>query len=299
LALRLLVLVSSLVGSAHAELLPLFHAETSLASPGGAKEWINRARSFYVWQNERGLRDYYVKRFSDGSGITRLCVPSTVGNAFLNEYSRPQNPASNLKLPGLSVDGRSVESSDLVEGLAKRCGGETQGGGFEPIRTVDCIKSIYEQSGYSNSRVILIRDYGTQTPAPGVEYIERAPSLDDLQEALREGYQVIASIAFMQWNSATGAWTKVSSHAVNVVGYNRMRSDGYSSMNLYIQNPSRRYDVNFKDPIFDEIRLEDQGGRITRPGDYSSIEVTGSDESLVTVPGARTFLAGLILLKAR
>ena len=266
--------------------------------PDELVEWINRASSFYVWQNDPSLSDLFVRYSSDGSGATDLCVPSAIGNALLREYSRVAPQARSLRIPGLTPDGASVDTSVLIRELGYRCGDGGLRGSFEPWGSAMCIRQIFRDSGYFESTVKLIRSYGKRLPEPGLEYFNRAPTLQDLVVAIREGYQVIASFAHMKWNGREARWVKTSGHSVNVVGFGRNSENPDSSMILYVQNPTNVYRMDFTHPIFDEISLKVRDDLAVQPAAYSSIEAKGGGRIKLNHPGRTTFLSGLILLNA-
>jgi hypothetical protein len=261
-------------------------------------EWINRASSFYVWQNDPSLSDLFVRYSSDGSGATDLCVPSAIGNALLQEYSRVSPQARSLRVPGLTPDGASVDTSVLIRELGYRCGDGGLRGTFEPWSSAMCIRQIFRDSGYFESTVRLIRSYGKRIPEPGLEYLNRAPTLRDLVLAIREGYQVIASFAHMKWNGRESRWVKTSGHSLNVVGFGRNSEDPNSSMILYVQNPTNVYSMDLTHPIFDEITLKVRDDLAVLPATYSNIEAKGGGRIKLNYPGRTTFLSGLILLNA-
>ena len=284
--------------SANSAVLPLFSPEVPATRPDDLVEWINRASSFYVWQNDPSLSDLFVRYSSDGSGATDLCVPSAIGNALLREYSRVDPQARSLRVPGLTPDGASVDTSALIRELGTRCGDGGLRGTFEPWGSAMCIRQIFRESGYFESTVRLIRSYGERVPVPGLEYLNRAPTLQDLARAIREGYQVIASFAHMKWNIREARWVKTSGHSVNVVGFGRKSDWANSSMILYVQNPTNVYKTDFIHPIFDEITLKVRDDLTILPAAYSNIEAKGGGRIKLNYPGKTTFLSGLILLNA-
>lgn len=185
--LCLLLLLGFFGSDAHAAVLPLLEGEAEISRPGGTVEWMNRASSFYVWQNDPELEDLYVRFSPNGNGATALCVPAAIGNALLHEYSRANPRASRLRLPGLSPDGSEINTATLVRTLGERCGEGGVRGYFEPWKSIQCIHQLMRESGYGRSKVRLIRDYGERTPAPGMLYERRAPKLRDLENGLRAG----------------------------------------------------------------------------------------------------------------
>jgi|GEM_PF-2236031 len=284
--------------SSHAEVVPLFESEAEPVRPEGWDEWVNRAASFHVWQNDSVFRDHYVRTLPDGSGVTALCVPAAIGNALLREYSRVEPRVSGLRIPGLIENGSKVETTETLRGIGERCGIGGLKGIFEPWTTAQCIRDIFFESGYSHSRVKLIRNYDSREESPGIVYEERAPTLRDVVEAVREGYQVIASIAFLKRDSTRSKWTKVSGHSVNIVGYGRADSRQSQRITIYIQNPTRQYDVDHLNPVFDEVTLTEHPELHAEGLNYSNLKLEGPPESLISLPGLTPVLAGLILLNA-
>ncbi len=273
-----------------ARILPLFSDEVPAGIHSGFEQGVNQATSIYVWQNDPDLSE-----FSEGrNGVTRLCLPSAISNALLYQFAKRNPKASQLQIPGILPDLKHIDSGALVKSFAKKCVAPDQVS-YESWKAVQCIHDFYEESGYLNSSVKLIRNYGDRIPGSGITYENREPRIEDLHHAIAEGYQVIASIAFMSWTGV--AWKKVASHAVNVVGYARNQTDENQKLLIYVQNPSREYPMNFHDAIFDSAMLQVNSDLAVMPGPYSNIEIQGSDRSLLNIKGNKTFLAGLIMIK--
>ncbi len=273
-----------------ARIIPLFSDEVPAAIHSNFEQGVNQASSIYVWQNDPDLSAYSEGR----TGITRLCLPSAISNALVYQFAKRSPRASQLQIPGIMPDQKHIDTGALVKYFAKKCVAQDHVT-YDAWRATQCIHDFYEESGYQNSSVKLIRNYGDLTPGPGIGYENRQPTIEDLYGAISAGYQVIASIAFMSWNGVT--WKKVASHAVNVVGYARNPSDENQKLLIYVQNPSREYEMNFHDAIFDSATLQVNPDLAVMPGQYSNIEVQGSDRSLLNIKGNKTFLAGLILIK--
>ncbi len=293
------LLVAFLVSgpSAHAAIVPLFTKEMHLVQPPGLREWINRAASFHVWQNDDALRDLYAGTDRQGSVATGFCVPSAIGNALLREFSRTNPRASRLQVPGLIGKG-AVDTAVLVRELGERCGIGGLMGSFEPSKSSECMLDLMSESGYPRATVRLIRNYGSREPMDGMLYEERAPDLEDLVSSVRAGYQAILSLSFLRWSESEGVWKKMAGHSVNVVGYGKPERGGDSKLKLYIQNPTRNYHSDFKTPVFDEISLRANPDLDTGNLKYSNIEVEGAPETLIQKKGMITVVSGLILINA-
>lgn len=283
-----LFLIFSFSG-ASAEVLPLFTRELPAAEILGFDESVNQSSSIYVWQNDPGL-------LAGGAPVSRLCTASALANALIYEYSKRRPRIENLKLPGLSRDGRSIDTAILVRTLDERCNGGANGG-QNPIDAARCMKDFYREQGMPESEVTLIRNLGKQAPIPGVRYESRSPGIQDLQEALKSGSEVIASFAFMYWDQAGRKWIKKASHAVNLTGYAWNENERFSRMALVLQDPTRRYTLDFATPVYDVAMLESVPD--ADPAPYSNLELTGIKGDLLNRDGTRTFLAGLLILRPR
>ncbi|MBU6153474.1 MAG: hypothetical protein KGP28_04150 [Bdellovibrionales bacterium] len=278
--------------------LPIFSQEKQLVRPEGFTMWINRASSIYVSQNDPALKDFFVKFNADGNGASNLCVPAAIGNALIHEYSRTSPRASALKFPGLSPDGQSVDTSILVRELASRCSYEESKNTFDPWSSVMCIIRLLRESGYRDSSVKLIREDVDSTVEPGVVYLDKKPTLQDLVSAIQKGYQVLASFAHMKWDELKKQWVKTSGHSVGVMGFGKKIDSDDSSLVLYVQNPTGAYEMNLVDPVFDQIDLKVRDDLGVFPQKYSNIEAKGGGRIKLNYPNRTAFLAGLILFNA-
>ena len=272
---------------ASAEILPLFTREMPAAELLGFDQSVNRSSSIYVWQNDPGLLE-------SGASVSRLCTASALASALIHEYAKRSPRISNLRLPGLSPDGRSIDTAILVRTLDERCNGGGNGG-QNPIDAARCMKDFYRGQGLPESEVTLIRNLGFQPAIAGVRYESRKPGIQDLQEALKSGSEVIAAFAFMQWDRANRKWIKKASHSVNLTGYAWNEEERSSRMALILQDPTRRYTLDFATPVYDVAMLEVAPD--ADPAPYSNLELTGIKGDLLNREGTRTFLAGLLILR--
>lgn len=259
--------------AAHAATIPLYPTWTPEPAP-------NRAPPFYVWQNDPALTE-----FLRSDGTTPVCVPSAISNAMVYQYSYKKNPANQLRLPGMSADGKSIDSNTLIRHFAKIC--KEYDGGYDIYDAGECIRATYQNSGYANSKIKVIRGQ-LQDRSNTLETVDRAPTIADLKTALAEGYEVIASFAMMRFDSQKGEWVKQSGHAVNIYGV----KDNV----LFVSNPSRKYRMNFIDPLFDIVTFKPSAPGTPAPGIYAPIEVTGR---ILNFPNQTTFLSGLLIFKAQ
>jgi hypothetical protein len=243
----------------------------------------NKAPPYYVWQNDPGLTEYLT-----AGGVTGLCVPAAISNALIYEYAFKANPASRLKLPGLITDenGESVDSNAMLRYFAKACN-YTKAHGTPLIDGAKCIAQFYLDSGYTHGEVRMIRK-NVFDDSRLVALENRVPTIQDIQKGLDQGYEVLASVVMMAFNTQTQRWVKTGSHSFNVYGI--------VDHQLVISNPTRAYRMNFIDPVFDLGAYDDSGNLPTSitPDPYSSIQLHGR---LIDRDGSTTFLAGVTLIK--
>ena len=289
-------LVSFFTLSSHASSIPLFEKQNPSLILPGYDESVNHSPAFYIWQNDPGLSEFYSKTFPDGSGTTDLCIPSSLSNILLYEYSQKKPFITNLKLPGISEDQKYIDGSKLVKGFLSNCD-LTKTENITPLSASSCLLKFYHEAGYQNAKVKLIRNFGPVESNDGVEYIDRIPTIADLHQALKDGYEVSAAIAFMKWDAPSKTWIKTGSHAFNVFGYSANTADQDQKIIIYLSNPTRNYAVNFKDPISEIASLEVNSTLESMPSPYSNIEVKQISGRLLNFEGKTTFLAGLILAK--
>ena len=108
-----------------------------------------KAPPYYVWQNDPGLTEYL------NGGVTGLCIPAAISNAFIYQYAFKADAATELKLPGIQVDAlqkRNVDSNTLVRYFAKACHSSSTGA-TEIAEAANCIEQFYTDSGYKQSQV--------------------------------------------------------------------------------------------------------------------------------------------------
>ena len=258
-------------------------------------DWIANAGHHstpaYVWQNDPEILKLY-----DVPSVTNLCVPAAIGTALINQFAYESPSSKNLKLVGYNAEAgkpASIDTAKLLADLAVRCKSDVREG-----TTIDdgvrCSAQFYQDSGYVNAKVKLIRVYPYSLAGAGAEHENRLANKADIEAALAQGYQVIASIAMVQWDEASKEWKKVGSHAVNVMGLTTDRETGVSK--LFVTNPTRAYQVDGIHPIFDEATFGSATPEVaaTLPAKYSPWLITGR---LLTRPNSLTVLAGLLLLR--
>lgn len=235
----------------------------------------NQAPPFYIWQNDPGLTEYLKP-----NGTTQLCLPASISNALLYQYAFKENRASHLKIPGIVSNPTNglpaVDSNAMVRYFTQACHSDSAGNTPIPD-SANCIAQFYRESGYQNFNVRMIRN-GVAGLDPSVVYEDRTPTLDDIQNALNQSYEIIASVVMMKTNS-DGTSIKVGSHSFNIYG---LTSEG-----IIVSNPTRAYDVNFIDPVFDVVSFKNDPTQM-------GIEVFGRT---LERPNAHTFLVALTLIK--
>lgn len=260
------------------------------------REWAavadHRATPAYVWQNDPEA----MKALNLSGNTTNFCVPAAIATALINQYAYESPGASRLPLKGLVREGEqeSIRTHELLIDVARRCGSDpVEGTTFD--KAVSCAAAIYREAGYAQAKVRIIRAASYPLAGPGVEHDNRLATLDDVQLALAQGYQVIGSIAMIRRDESTGTWSKVTSHSLNFVGLQPGSRPGVSQ--LYVTNPTRAYRVDGTSPVFDIATLATVDAAIaaTLPAQYSPLSVEGR---LLTRPNSLTVLAGLLLLKA-
>lgn len=294
--LKLITLSVLFFNVSQASVIRLDEIQNPATTLPGFDESINQSPAFYIWQNDPGLSKYYVKTFPDGSGVTNLCIPSAISDMLLYQFTKKTQSASNLILPGISADHKNIDGSLLVEGLLSKCS-IVDTNNIDAFMATACLKKFYDEAGYTNSKVKLIRNMGENSNTGTVEYSNRAPTIADIHQAMKDGYEVSAAIAFMKWDPILKKWTKTGSHAVNVFGYSSNNADSDEKIVLYVSNPTRAYTMDFKEPIFDIASLEVNHSLEAMPEPYSNIEIKTIKGRLLNFEGKSTFLAGLILTK--
>jgi hypothetical protein len=264
------------LSSASAALIPL----TSTWTPAP-----NKAPPYYIWQNDPQLTEYL-----NQNGVTGLCVPAAISNAVLYEFAFKAKRATGLKIPGIMTDGATgnalVDSNAMIRYFARTCGYQN-GVGTSLVAGAECIAQFYQDSGYPDAQVKMIRK-NVPSNANDVEFIDRLPTTDDIAQALEQKYEVIASVVTMNYDVERARWIKVGSHSFNIYGI--------QGQTLTVSNPTRAYRMNFIDPVFDTITFDSAsfGSGVSSPDSYSSIRLVGR---LIGHTGATTFLAGLTLIR--
>ena len=257
-------------------------------------DWVaspfHRATPGYVWQNDPDILKTY-----NTTSVTNLCLTSAIGTALLHQFAYETPSSGQLKLAGYSaVDGQSptIDTAKLLADLTTRCKGDVALG-TTIDNSVRCSAEFYQNSGYSNAKVKVIRRYDHSMTGRGVEHENRLATPMDIEAALAQGYQVIASLAIIHWDENLKKWQKVSSHSMNVVGLSPDKNFG--AFRLFVVNPTRAYQIDGVNPVFDEARIATQTEVVTPfPERYSPWVISGP---LLTRPNTLTVLAGLLLLR--
>src|SRR4051812_2749055 len=112
--LRTLIFTASLLSlSAYvsAEPLSIFNQTSPAPTLPAYSDSSNLSPAFHVWQNDPELMDFYAQTFSDGSGVTDLCIPSSMADLLLYQISQRNPKLDHLNVPGVtnpsSINGAS------------------------------------------------------------------------------------------------------------------------------------------------------------------------------------------------
>ncbi len=296
MSLKIVFLSLLFFSMSNAQVIPLESIDTPATTLPGFDESMNHSPSFYIWQNDPALSSYYTTIFSDGTGVTGLCLPSSLSNVLLYQFLKRTPRLTNLKLPGISDDLKKIDGSLLVKGLLAKCDLENTNK-INTFTSAECLMKFYHEAGYQDAEVKIVRNEKHFSKSEDVIHENRSPTISDIHQALKDGYEVIAAIAFMKWNPVKKVWIKASSHAITIYGYSANASDSDQKITVYISNSNRMYNVNNQDPVFDIATLEINSTLEVMPEPYTNIEIKTVKGRLLNFDGKSTFLAGLILSK--
>ena len=287
--------LSILNSFAHAEPLTLSSQIQAAPSYPGYEESLNLAPAFHVWQNDPELSDYFVN-----SSVSDLCIPTTMADLLLYQAVRRPKPLTALTPSLLGITSGQVDGAELVKTLINVCGftpktKANKAGYISWSYATSCLQRFYQNVGYKDASIHYIRIDAIQTE--GVVYEKRQPTLTDIRDALKNGSEVIAVISFLAKDPVTSAWKEKSSHSINLFGYASHGDNLTEEMAVAIQNGNRLYNMDFKNPVFDLLRLTVNKEGSLLPDFTSGIEITTLQGRLINFPDQRTFLTGLIIVK--
>lgn len=292
--------LSILSSFSEAEPLNVFSASLPAPTLPGYQASSNLAPAFHVWQNDPELAEYYVQQFADGTGITNLCVPSSLADLLLYQRSQRKPMLEHLIVPGMD-NLAAVNGAAVVKAIISSCGltPPVRGALDRSINWsngADCLDKIYKDSGYAHSEIHYIRQ--SLAAAKQVNKDGRYPTLFDISDALKQGFEVVAVLSFQAQDPVTGLWKETSAHAVNVFGFSSNKATQDQSLVVYLQNSNRLYPMDFTHPVFDVALFTQNTGLSPVPEKSSSIEISTLQGRLLNFQGKRTFLSGLVLIKA-
>lgn len=285
---------------AYSEPLSIFSPNVAAQVLPGYQDSLNLAPAFHVLQNDPELSSFYVQQFADGRGVTDLCVPSSLADLLLYQRAQRKPGLEHLLIPGLD-DLASVNGATVVKALINTCG-LTPPTRLAPNLSInwangaDCLDQIYKSSGYLNSEIHYIRK--SLAAQKKVDRDGRYPTLSDIRNALKEGNEVVAVLSFQAQDQVTGLWKETGSHAVNVFGFSSNPATEDQFLVIYLQNSNRLYLMDFSHPVFDVALLTQNPGLSPVPEKSSAIEVSTLQGRLLNFDSKRTFVSGLVLIKA-
>jgi hypothetical protein len=218
--------------------------------------------NFAINQNDPALSDLFNKE-----GKSNLCFPTAFAEALVYLYGYHSAKFENLKIAGLIDDGKSIEPNSLIRDLAKKCKTDPEKG-TQGLDAIDCVSSLFTQSGYKLGDTQLISPFSTY---PLV--LKREPTIEDIRNYIKKGNPLILEIAWYSYDTTKKNWIRHNGHYINVFGYDYNRSWGENQIELKVVNPELNYSNKRDSAIWDTITLEKYSSQpgITYPSDRSFI----------------------------
>lgn len=210
--------------------------------------WKNFAPPFGTDQVHEGFKDLFT-----AEGDSNLCFPASLTTALVKQFAFQQSPLTNLKLAGLSPDKTSIDLNLTIRDLATRCNTDRDEGTYIEDGAV-CLETLYRESNL-NHEIKLIGSNLYGPLSPGIEMIERRPEINDITNAIDNGYDVLTIISWSVPNKEEKRWKRTGGHFINIFGYAR-QTPWKDLVVLYISNPYRLYPAKQEIQIFDSVLLQ-------------------------------------------
>jgi hypothetical protein len=188
-------------------------------------EAVNIAPNFGINQLDEGLKPY----FNPANGKSELCVPTSFANFLTYQMGITHKLPISTNVPGVSSDLQSIDANALVTDLTKRCKTDLATG-TASNNFMNCIGEAMQTYFQKDAKVERINLPFKDLNFPSyVEWKNRAPDLTDIQQAIKNGDVVLASVAWYKIDPTTQKWVTTSGHEFVIYGYGR---ENYFENNL-------------------------------------------------------------------
>ena len=243
------------------------------------------APNFAVNQNDPALSDLFTK-----NGVSNLCFPTALTEDLIYLYAYHQPAFNELRLAGLSSNGRSIDPNALIRQLASSCKTDPVNGTVAQD-AINCVAELLTQSGYNLGATQLISPFDTNSALP---IATRDVTIADIRGTLKTGIPILLEFAWYKYDPASHTWARDSGHYISAFGYDYDESWGENQIQLKVINPETNYGPSRQNSNWDTItltRVSPQSG-ITYPPDRPFI-VSGSGFGGLTERG---FLGMMIVV---
>ncbi|MBC7458563.1 MAG: hypothetical protein H7235_09810 [Bdellovibrionaceae bacterium] len=142
---------------------------------------------------------------------------------------------------------------DLTRSLAALCKTDKIKGSTD-ANEISCVASELKQLGYTNSKVTMIRKK-SNLDITGLPVQSRSPKVSDIRHYLGEGYTVIMTVGWYNFNTQTHTWERNGGHAFSVVGYSFNQSWQENQIVLSVINPNLSFRTDGKALLGDTITM--------------------------------------------
>jgi hypothetical protein len=209
----------------------------------------------YLWQNDPRVLNAYGL-----NSVSPFCLPAAIGTGILMQWFGPgmdrlhrPTGANYSKLSGIEIkpDRIQIDAPRVLLNWNERCGANKDQGA-QVVNGPGCIADFYREMGLTQFDIKLYRYFGEVMELGSAKHLPRHPTPEDMIRDLREGYAVVASIAFAKTNPETGLLTRYNAHAVLVLGLAEISKDEYL---VWVTNPTRQYRAELGEKNLDEVRL--------------------------------------------
>lgn len=198
-------------------------------------ESMNIAPNFGINQIDPDLRPY----FDPETGKSELCVPASLSNFLVYQMGITHTLPILANVPGVSQDLQSIDANALIVDLAKRCKTDPSKGTNE-TNLMNCIGEVMNVYFGESLTIDNIIKSSIDPKYPSyVQWENRAPKLEDIKKALKNGDPVLASVDWWKIDPTSKLWTRSGGHEFMIYGY------GWES---YFQDNLLQLDI--MDPAF-------------------------------------------------
>ena len=200
-------------------------------------ESINRQIGFSINQNDRLLSDKFNKTVDPPK--SELCGPTTVAN-LMALYKLTDSAVS--KMLSLTFSPERPDYVNEVREYINSCKTDLVSG-TTIVNLSDCISQTFSGSGILNSEVKVIGPEMYPGLDPKFATSNRVIGVNDIKEAIKNGYAVIMQIKWFQpiENANQITWVTTSGHFVLIVGYDYDQTFGDQKIILKVVNPEVDY----------------------------------------------------------